>query len=191
MRRRINDGDDTGMKRDKFRHSRFDTDVADRAQTERYAGVERASANTINGPYYENRGRRAADSTRSRWDGSPFENGRIYNWGRREENRDIRRGNKKYGDHRLDHGHFGKGPRGYKRADDSIYEDVCRTLELSPDVDASDIEVSVKEGIVYLNGNVENRNAKKMAELEIENISGVHDVQNLLSIETKSNKDLH
>lgn len=190
MGRRVNDGEVTGLKQDRFRNSKFEVDQRYQSGYNRYGGVSRKTANTIGGPFSENRGRRAADSVRSKWDGSPFENGRLYNWRGEDESRDIRRGNKKYGDHQLDHGHFGKGPRGYKRADDSIYEDVCQTLEYSPDVDASEIEVSVKEGIVYLNGTVENRRAKRMAELEIENISGVHDVQNLLSFR-KTNEEFH
>ncbi|HXH76250.1 MAG TPA: BON domain-containing protein [Bacteriovoracaceae bacterium] len=59
-------------------------------------------------------------------------------------------------------------------------------LTLSPDVDAGDIKVTVKEGVVTLNGTVESRQAKRMAELEIENISGVMDVQNYLAFERSS-----
>ncbi len=87
-------------------------------------------------------------------------------------------------------GHSGKGPRGYKRSDESIYEDVCVMLSRSADVDAFDIEVSVKEGVVYLNGTVSDRDSKKKAELEIDNVSGIVDVQNLLRF-NQSKKDLH
>lgn len=87
-------------------------------------------------------------------------------------------------------GQRGRGPRGYKRSDDSIYEDVCDMLSRSPDVDASDIEVSIKEGIVYLNGTVSDRETKKMAELELENVSGVVDVQNLLNFK-RIKKEFH
>lgn len=61
---------------------------------------------------------------------------------------------------------------------------------MSPDIDAREIEVSVKEGVVYLNGTVPDRESKKLAELDIENISGVIDVQNLLNFESL-NEDLH
>jgi osmotically-inducible protein OsmY len=196
MGRRIND-DVNGLKLDKFRNSRFEPDD-ERQYSAKYGGVSKKTSNTLGGLTAENRGRRSADSLRSRWDGSPFEDGQMDNWGRRDSrwdnyyNKAYDRGNRNYGGAQLDHegSHVGKGPRGYKRSDGSILEDVCRTLQLSPDVDASDIEVSVKEGIVYLNGNVQDRGSKRMAELEIENISGVTDVQNLLGFR-RSNEDLH
>jgi osmotically-inducible protein OsmY len=78
--------------------------------------------------------------------------------------------------------HVGKGPRRYKRSDESIKEEVCEILYWHPDVDASDIEVHVKEGCVYLRGNVDSRHAKKMSERIIEDVSGVEDVQNRLSL---------
>ena len=88
MGKKINDGDISGLKQDKFRNSRFE---------------------------YDNR-----------------------------ENDSYRLGgvSRRYGGSRLDHegSHFGKGPKGYKRSDDSIYEDVCYDLTVSPDVDASDIQ---------------------------------------------------
>jgi osmotically-inducible protein OsmY len=78
--------------------------------------------------------------------------------------------------------HVGKGPKGYKRADERIYDDVCDLLFRCPEVDATEIEVSVKEGEVKLQGNVDTRQTKKKAELLIENISGVVDVHNELII---------
>lgn len=137
-----------------------------------YRGVSRSSANTLGGPFNENRG--PNDEHR--------EPGRI----RRESLRN-------HGGSQIGHdsgGNRGRGPRGYKRSDDSIYHDVCDTLTMSPDIDAREIEVSVKEGVVYLNGTVPDRESKKLAELDIENISGVIDVQNLLNFESL-NEDLH
>lgn len=198
MPRRTNDGDLTGLKQDRFRNSRFEYDANEEPQ--RFEGVSRRTLNTIGGAWEENRGRRNASEERSRWDSSPFENGKEYNWSHRQgwdqyyRGRD--RGNRNYGGAQLDHegSHFGKGPRGYQRSDTSIFEDVCDALSLSPDVDASDIDVDVKSGVVYLKGTVTDRTSKRMAELEIENISGVTDVQNFLTIsEQKKNeeKDLH
>jgi hypothetical protein len=194
MTRRINDGDMTGIKQDRFRNSKFEYE---RNHDQDFGGVMRKTSNTLGGPFDENRGRRSATSEKTHWDNSPFENGRLSNWNRRQGwdeyyNQGYERGSRHHGGALLGHdaGHAGRGPRGYKRSDDSIYDDVCDTLTLSPDVDASDIEVSVKEGIVFLNGNVSDRQSKKMAELEIENVSGVMDVQNLLNF-TERNKDLH
>lgn len=82
----------------------------------------------------------------------------------------------------------GKGPRGYSRRDSSIHDEVCEILKWSPDVDASEIEVSVNNGIVNLEGFVDSRHAKKLAERLIENVSGVQDVNNKLIM--KQNLDL-
>ncbi len=153
-------------------------------------GVSKRTINTLGGMTSENRGRRSAeDEDTGRWDESPFENGKLYNWNHRKGwdefyDRSYDRGDRRHGGGQLFHdkGNIGKGPKGYRRPDSSIYEDVCLTLESSANVDASDIEVSVKEGLVYLKGTVKNRDEKKLVELEIENISGVKGVHNQLSL---------
>lgn len=78
--------------------------------------------------------------------------------------------------------HTGKGPVGYKRPDERIYEDVCEALLLNPSVDATDIDVSVKDGLVTLSGDVETRFEKREAENCIEDLSGIIDVRNELHI---------
>lgn len=83
-------------------------------------------------------------------------------------------------------GFLGKGPKGYKRSDDRIKEDVCETLLRDRRIDASDIEVNVKDAMVTLSGTVDNREAKRAAEMVIENLSGVDDVRNDLKVK-KSN----
>lgn len=80
----------------------------------------------------------------------------------------------------LQQDHFGKGPKGYKRNDQRIFEEVSEELYLSRTVDASDIEVEVVEGRVFLRGKVNARETKRLAERAIENVSGVIDVQNEL-----------
>ena len=45
-------------------------------------------------------------------------------------------------------------------------------------LDASEIEVSVTEGVVTLNGSVSDRSAKRRAEGLADSVSGVRDVQN-------------
>jgi len=74
----------------------------------------------------------------------------------------------------------GRGPKGYSRSDDRIKEDVSERLEQHPDVDASDIEVIVKAGEVTLEGTVEDRRQKRMAEEAVESCQGVKDVHNHL-----------
>lgn len=77
----------------------------------------------------------------------------------------------------------GIGPLNYQRSDLKITDDVSDALYRCPDVDASDIEVNVKAGIVTLTGTVETRVEKKIAELQVEPIPGVVDIENLLVIE--------
>jgi hypothetical protein len=197
MSKKINDGGRSGLKMDKFRNSRFEEDWT-QDEDPHFGGVSRKTSSTISGPYQENRGRRNADEkVSSRWVG-PFENGRISNWKRRHDwdqyfDRSYDRGNRPFGGGQLDHegSHFGKGPKGYQRPDESIYEDVCYLLLLSRDVDASSIEVQVKEGVVYLIGEVQDRQTKRLAELEIEMVSGVKDVQNQLTLKSRSDQRLH
>jgi len=74
----------------------------------------------------------------------------------------------------------GRGPKGYSRSDDRIKEDVSERLEQHPEIDASEIEVQVAQGEVTLEGTVEDRRQKRMAEEAIENLNGVKDVHNRL-----------
>lgn len=76
----------------------------------------------------------------------------------------------------------GRGPKNYRRSDDRIREDVCEWLEMDHDVDASDIEVTVKEGTVQLTGTVSDRFAKRRAEDIADSIRGVRDVDNQLRV---------
>ncbi|MBC7742167.1 MAG: BON domain-containing protein [Bdellovibrionaceae bacterium] len=80
--------------------------------------------------------------------------------------------------------HFGKGPKGYRRSDERIYEEACEVLSLHPEIDATEMEVKVTEGLVTLSGTVESRHVKRLAESTVENLVGVHDVQNNLRIDT-------
>jgi len=74
--------------------------------------------------------------------------------------------------------HFGKGPKGYRKSDERILEDVNETLTLNPYLDASEIEVKVNGGIVTLSGTVSNREMKRLAEDSIELIAGINDIKN-------------
>jgi osmotically-inducible protein OsmY len=76
----------------------------------------------------------------------------------------------------------GRGPKGYRRSDERIREDVCDRLTQHPDVDASEIEVQVNNGEVTLTGSVEDRSQKRMAEDMVENLSGVREVHNQLRV---------
>jgi osmotically-inducible protein OsmY/sporulation protein YlmC with PRC-barrel domain len=74
----------------------------------------------------------------------------------------------------------GRGPRGYKRSDDRIREDLNDRLADDPVIDASDVEVMVSDGEVTLNGTVVSRADKRRAEDLAERVSGVTHVQNNL-----------
>ena len=61
-------------------------------------------------------------------------------------------------------------------------EDVNQRLSDDRHVDASDIEVTVADGEVTLNGNVDSREAKRHAEDCCDAVSGVSHVQNNLRV---------
>ncbi len=75
-----------------------------------------------------------------------------------------------------------KGPKGYKRSDDRIREDVCDVLSQVEEIDPSDIEVSVSSGEVTLTGSVPERAMKWQAEHIVDNVSGVTDINNQLRV---------
>jgi hypothetical protein len=79
-------------------------------------------------------------------------------------------------------GHRGKGPANYQRSDERLREIVCEALTDDDRVDASHIEVSVQNGEVTLSGTVDDRRQKRLAEECVEDIAGVHDVQNQLRV---------
>jgi osmotically-inducible protein OsmY len=75
-----------------------------------------------------------------------------------------------------------RGPKGYKRSDERIREDLSDRLAQQDHLDPSDIEVTVSNGEVTLSGTVENRNEKFLAEEIADDVSGVNDVHNQLRI---------
>jgi hypothetical protein len=76
----------------------------------------------------------------------------------------------------------GRGPRGYTRSDARIHEDICEVLTRHPEIDATDIEVAVQNGVVTLNGTVADRYTKRLAGDVAELTLGVHDVENRLRL---------
>jgi hypothetical protein len=76
----------------------------------------------------------------------------------------------------------GRGPKGYRRSDDRIREDICDRLTDDPHVDASEMEVAVQNGEVMLSGAVRSREDKRRAEDLAENIPGVREVHNNLRV---------
>jgi len=83
-------------------------------------------------------------------------------------------------------GHFGKGPKGYTRSDERLKEEVSDRLMQNAEIDASNITVQVKDGEVTLEGTVDDRMDKRLAEDLVEDIMGVKDVTNRLKVQRTS-----
>jgi len=81
-------------------------------------------------------------------------------------------------------GFAGRGPKGYQRSDERIREDISDQLMANDWLDASDIEVTVKNGDVTLTGTVDNRTAKRLAEDIAEHAAGVQDVMNQIRVQS-------
>ena len=114
------------------------------------------------GPSY-GRSPRGRDQVREDYDrdyGQDFGGGRAYGYGR----------------------HAGRGPKGYRRSDERIREDINDLLTADPHIDASDVEVRVASGVVTLSGIIEDRAAKRYAEDLAERVVGVDDVNNHLTV---------
>jgi hypothetical protein len=93
-------------------------------------------------------------------------------------------------DHRRGQGAFaGRGPKNYKRSDPRIQEDVCDRLTADPQIDASEIEVSVQDGEVTLDGCVDDRSIKRAAEDCIEALPGVIQVHNRLRVQSAAARE--
>ena len=71
-------------------------------------------------------------------------------------------------------------PRGSRLSDKKIKESVCDALGQAPNVNCSDIKVSVERGVVALSGTVEKQPMKQQAEDWIKHVAGVTEVQNEL-----------
>ena len=76
----------------------------------------------------------------------------------------------------------GVGPRGWRRNDEAIRDDVAERLTNDAGVDARDIEVSVAGGDVVLQGSVGSRAERRRAEDLAWTCAGVRDVQNQLRV---------
>lgn len=75
-----------------------------------------------------------------------------------------------------------RGPKGYRRSDERIREDVSDRLAAQDELDPSDIEVTVSNGEVTLTGTVQGRHEKFLAEEIADDVSGVNEVHNQLRV---------
>ncbi|HEX5066446.1 MAG TPA: BON domain-containing protein [Myxococcota bacterium] len=84
----------------------------------------------------------------------------------------------------------GRGPKNYRRSDQRIQEEVCDRLTSDPHVDASEIQVTVKDGEITLEGTVNERRMKRLAEDCAESVSGVSQVHNRLRVEDEGSRPM-
>jgi osmotically-inducible protein OsmY len=82
----------------------------------------------------------------------------------------------------LSQNHRGRGPKNYTRSDDRIKEDLSERLSDDPYIDAGDINIDVKNGVVTLSGSVDERYLKHRVEDIADNCGGVKDVENKLTV---------
>lgn len=80
----------------------------------------------------------------------------------------------------------GQGAKNYTRSDDRIREDLNEQLMDADDIDASDVSIEVKDGVVTLSGSVEQRRIKHRIEDMADDCSGVKDVKNDIRVQSRS-----
>lgn len=78
--------------------------------------------------------------------------------------------------------HRGKGPKNYTRSSHRIKDDAAERLMEDSLVDASNIEIHVKDNGLVLSGTVNSLFEKHRAEELVENVSGIKEVQNNLRV---------
>jgi osmotically-inducible protein OsmY len=100
----------------------------------------------------------------------------VASWFGDEEAERRRRLDKYQGEHR------GRGPKGYRRSDNRIEEDINDRLADDGWVDASDVTVNVQNGEVTLTGSAPDRFSKRRAEDIAEAVSGVRNVENRIRV---------
>jgi len=74
-------------------------------------------------------------------------------------------------------------PRGERPTDDRMKDEIGQLLNRHTQLDASDIHVDVRNGVVTLSGNVESRQEKRIVERIASNAFGIQEVNNNLNID--------
>jgi hypothetical protein len=74
------------------------------------------------------------------------------------------------------------GPKGYKRSDERIREDICERLWHESRLDVSEVSVDVHDGTVKLEGTVPHRQMKHRIEDIAADCAGVNDVENRIRV---------
>jgi len=115
-------------------------------------------------------------SNRDWWDRTTDE---VASWFGDDDAQRRREADKRTGPHR------GKGPKGYKRSDERIKDDVNDRLSDDSFIDASEIDVTCEDCEIVLTGTVDSKEEKRRAEDIAERVSGVKNVENRLKVRSK------
>ena len=75
-----------------------------------------------------------------------------------------------------------RGPKGYERSDERLKEDISERMYANERWDTGDVTVDVDNGVVTLDGTVDDRQTKYMLEEMVDNVPGVKDVENRLRV---------
>jgi hypothetical protein len=75
-----------------------------------------------------------------------------------------------------------RGPKGWKRTDDRLKDDICERLYNTQHIDSSEVTVEVKDGKVTLEGSVPQRGMKHALEDLIDACPGVTDIDNRVRV---------
>lgn len=75
----------------------------------------------------------------------------------------------------------GRGPKGYRRSDERILDEIVERL-MRTGVDAADVEIKVEHGEVTLTGFVAERREKRNIEEACEDVMGVEEVHNRIRV---------
>jgi hypothetical protein len=81
---------------------------------------------------------------------------------------------------RGEHGSFGRTLRLTSHGDEEIWENVGVALAECEDLDATEIDVRVEHGVVYLEGSVQRPYEQRLARSLAEDVPGVRDVRDML-----------
>jgi hypothetical protein len=76
----------------------------------------------------------------------------------------------------------GRGPHNHRPSDPRLLDEICERLTHDPQIDASEVEVSVLDGEVLLTGTVEHSDLKHLAEDIAFRVGDVLDVTNQLKV---------
>ena len=79
-------------------------------------------------------------------------------------------------------GRYPRGPKGYQRSDERLAEDICEQIMRSPEIDASNVTLHVRDGEVSFEGTVPQRFMKHAVEDLAIDCPGVKDVNNRIRV---------